>query len=412
MDYLRKQKPRTGSGTDGFVSTSGSLNRSPSNRTAPVLPGGAQPVTNLSNFKRRPGFAASTKPLGSSVPSALPQSPAGRQTPSPVGGPRRPPANNMDMKLPGATRPGHKKPKTKRQIVKRILKVLAVLTVLAAILVGFLIFKGFLNVNDVLRGGGNAAALDRNVDPSKLKGEGDGRVNILMLGRGGEGFDGPDLTDTILVASIDPIQKQASLLSIPRDLYVKNGDGGTKINAIYVNAKNRALNNNRERLANKEAAQKAGTDAIKSKVQETMGIPIHYYVMLDFKAFEDAINTVGGVSLNVDKDGEVYERLYDPSTRKQYILSVKAGPNTFDGKRALFYSRSRQTSNRGDFDRAERQRALLIALKEKILSAGTYSNPVKINQLITNFGSHVSSDLATNDLTRLYDIAAQLNPVK
>jgi anionic cell wall polymer biosynthesis LytR-Cps2A-Psr (LCP) family protein len=74
----------------------------------------------------------------------------------------------------------------------------------------------------VLRGGGRAPALAENVDINKLKGEGDGRINVLLLGNGGPGHDAPDLTDTILLASIDPINHNTALLSIPRDLMGKN----------------------------------------------------------------------------------------------------------------------------------------------------------------------------------------------
>ena len=73
-------------------------------------------------------------------------------------------------------------------------------------------------VNSVFRGGGNSTLINGDIDPSKLKGEGDGRINILLLGKGGAGHDGADLTDTILIASIDPINDKAGLLSIPRDL--------------------------------------------------------------------------------------------------------------------------------------------------------------------------------------------------
>src|SRR5690606_32760321 len=86
--------------------------------------------------------------------------------------------------------------------------------------VGFLLGAAYLRAANIFQGGSSALALSSEIDPSQLKGEGDGRVNVLLLGRGGIGHSGPDLTDTIIVASIDPIQKDAGLLSIPRDLYV------------------------------------------------------------------------------------------------------------------------------------------------------------------------------------------------
>src|SRR5690606_31257298 len=92
--------------------------------------------------------------------------------------------------------------------------------------------------------GGNSALLhSQDVDPSQLKGEGDGRINILVLGKGGpEQRSGPDLTDTIIIASIDPISNEAALLSIPRDFWVKSPSGGqSKINQVYHDAKHAKL---------------------------------------------------------------------------------------------------------------------------------------------------------------------------
>jgi hypothetical protein len=141
-----------------------------------------------------------------------------------------------------------------------------------------------------------------------------------------------------------------------------------------------------------------------------MGIPIHYHVMVDFRAFKEAVNTVGGVDLNVGQNGAVYEQLWDESTGKNYILNVQPGQQHFDGTRALFYARSRYTSPRGDFDRTERQRKIILALKSKVLSAGTYADPRRIAALLNEFGNHVNTNFnGTDDLMRLYDITKDIN---
>ncbi len=232
-------------------------------------------------------------------------------------------------------------------------------------------------------------------------------MNILLLGKGGDGHTAPDLTDTILIASIDPVQKQVALLSIPRDLNVANS-GIKKINSVYADAKYAAVNKN----ANDVDAENAGFDAIEQVIEEKIGIPVHYHIMVDFEGFKKAISTVGGVDIDVDADNTVYEVLWDPTTRKHYTLDVKQGKQHFDGTRALFYARSRQTSPRGDFDRTERQRKLLIALKEKVLSVGTFANPVKLSQLISDFGDHVSSNLSKNEVLRVYDLGKDIGADK
>jgi LCP family protein required for cell wall assembly len=305
-----------------------------------------------------------------------------------------------------------KKPRGKHHRLKIAMKSFAALLVLVLIVGGFFFAKGYLKLHKVLKGGGEgAAALNKDVDPFQLKGEGDGRVNILMLGKGGPGHDGPDLTDTILVASIDPIAKEAALLSVPRDLYVKTPTGGSsKINAIYANAKYAVLNRSSKKTADVNSqTEKAGIDAIEKTVSADMGIPIHYYVMVDFEAFRSAIDTVGGIDINVT------EQLYDPTVaweNNNNPVIAKVGLDHMGGKQALLYARSRHGSARGDFDRTERQREILMALKTKIMSTGTLANPVKLNGLMDAFGNHVSTDLGLNDVSRLYDIGKDIDGSK
>lgn len=274
-----------------------------------------------------------------------------------------------------------------------------VLIVLALLGGGFLVTKGALKLHKVFKGGGDAAALQANVKPELLKGEGDGRVNILLLGKGGAGHDGPDLTDTIIVASIDPVNKTTNLVSVPRDLWVTvSGQGSTKINAVYANAKYKSLNSNHKDTAK---AERAGIDAIEQAVSQVLGIPIHYYGMVDFQAFRQAIDTVGGVTVTVPEDLVDYSMAWE---NKGNPVLAKKGVQTFDGRQALMYVRSRHGSARGDFDRTERQRLVIAALSQKVLSAGTYTNPLKISQLMSAFGDHVSTDLSVNNALRLMQL--------
>ncbi len=283
-------------------------------------------------------------------------------------------------------------------------------------LILIMLFGGFFGgrawwlANKIFQGGGGAVAMQDNVDPSQLRGEGDGRVNVLLLGRGGEGHDGADLTDTIVIASINPIQKEAALLSIPRDLYVQSGSygGHSKINAVFANAKNNALANSSpsdsERVAKAEAA---GFKAIEDIIQSKIGIPIHYHAVIDFAGFAKAIDTVGGVDVDVSESLSVYEgNMW--LMGQHYTLNVPQGKSHFNGIRALAFSRSRHTSARGDFDRSERQRLIMVALKDKIFSAGTYGNPLKINQLMGDFGNHIRTNLGLNEVKRLYEIGSEI----
>src|SRR5690606_38101104 len=130
-----------------------------------------------------------------------------------------------------------------------------------------------------------------------------------------------------------------------------------------------------------------------------VGVPIHFHAMIDFDAFIKAIDTVGGVDINVET------AVYDTNFAWQFgVLDVKAGLQHFDGKRALMYARTRYTSERGDFDRTERQREILLALKSKILSLETFSNPFKVAQLMNAFGDHATANFSPGELKRMYEL--------
>src|SRR3989344_1382962 len=193
-----------------------------------------------------------------------------------------------------------KKPLTKKQ---KILRISAVVLIILAIIIGVLFAKGYLTLRKILPGGGGAAALQQNVDPSKLRGEGDGRVNILLLGRGGEGHEGADLTDTIIIASIDPIAKEAALVSIPRGLYVPVEDfGSMKVNSVFATGKSLAQSNSGNiKTGNDQQYEAEGFKLLEKTLETNLGIPMHYHAMVDFQGFKEAVDTVGGVSFNAPK---------------------------------------------------------------------------------------------------------------
>ncbi|MDO8265945.1 MAG: LCP family protein [Candidatus Saccharibacteria bacterium] len=291
---------------------------------------------------------------------------------------------------------------------KRILKRTGLVFAVIILAVGSILGYGYMKYSQIFKGNGDgAAALQENVDPSKLNGEGDGRVNILLLGKGGPGHEAPDLTDTILLASIDPVQDEAALLSIPRDLYVEDALGTSmKINAVYSTAKQSKLAKSGKTDADLQAAEDAGLKAVKQTVSEVLGVPVHYYVMVDFTAFKEAIDTVGGITIDVK------EPLYDASMawlNGGKSLLADEGLQTFDGTRALMYARSRHGSARGDFDRTERQREVILALQQKAMSMGTFSNPFKVVELLNTLGNNVRTDLnGTGELKRLYEIIQKI----
>jgi hypothetical protein len=134
-----------------------------------------------------------------------------------------------------------------------------------------------------------------------------------------------------------------------------------------------------------------------------IGVPIHYHAVVDFAAFKQTVDAIGGVSFYVP------ETLYDPTiaweNHGNSYIALK-GNQTFDGKKALLYARSRETSS--DFARGQRQRQLMVAIKEKIFTLGTFSNPVKVSNLLSSMGNNVYTDFSLDDMMRLYKIVGKI----
>ena len=226
---------------------------------------------------------------------------------------------------------------------------------------------------------------------SKLKGEDEGRVNILLLGIGDPGHDGGNLSDTNMVVSLNTKTNpaQVSMISIPRDtrVYIP-GHGYAKIN---------------------EANSAGGPQLAEQTVSDTLGIPIHYYVTADFTGLKQAVDAVGGVDINAPDD------LYDPEypcDNNQYRscgFKLKAGQQHMDGTTALKYARCRKGTCGDDFGRAIRQQQVLQAMREKALSLQTLSNPAKVTNLINAAGDNIKTDLSLANIQRLRDLTKNLN---
>ncbi len=222
----------------------------------------------------------------------------------------------------------------------------------------------------------------------QLAGEADDRVNILLLGMGGEGHEGPNLTDTIMVASIKPSEKKVALLSVPRDLIVPTeSHGWRKINS--VNAFGEMTSPGR------------GSDYARTALEGLLGIDIPYYVRVDFSGFTQLIDGVGGIDVHVDKKFADYS--YPTNDYGVTAISFTEGWQHMSGATALKFTRSRHGTNGegSDFARAARQQKVLTALKDKMLEAKTYRNPVAIVNTLAALQSNITSNLQIGEMLRL-----------
>lgn len=295
----------------------------------------------------------------------------------------------------------------KRNYKKIVLGFLAVFLVFLVVFFGWraynltkkIIVAKSSSASPYLSGGDDLA----KTDISKFE-SGDRRINILLLGKGGEDHPGGNLTDTIQVVSIDPKNKEVAILSIPRDLYIKvDGLGSHKINSIYTLAKNNDLDKNIESENEDKKSSEDDSKSLNLMKQVTgdlLGVPIHYAAVLNFDGFKKIIDILGGIEINVT------EEIYDPYFPDKYVLGyeefyVEKGINQFDGEQALKYARSRETTS--DFDRSKRQQEILIAAKDKALKV---MNVKKLSQILNVLSENLKTDLQLGEIEELSKIAA------
>lgn len=212
----------------------------------------------------------------------------------------------------------------------------------------------------------------------------DDRINILLLGIGGEGHDGPELTDTIILGSVRPSDHQLGLLSLPRDLLVNAPEiGRRKINAVNALAQQR--NPGEGMLATAEV------------VEDIVGQEIPHVVTVNFRGFAELIDALGGIDIMVDRT--FTDPLYplDDGLGSVEELTFTQGWTHMDGKTALQFVRSRHGNNGEgtDFARAARQQKVILAAKDKALALGTLLNPRRLSAIMDVLGRNVRTNIST-----------------
>jgi LCP family protein required for cell wall assembly len=226
----------------------------------------------------------------------------------------------------------------------------------------------------------------------------DGRINILLLGVGGEGHEGSQLTDTIILASLDRQGNRIGLLSIPRDSAYPLGNGRfQKINAVNAYA---------EKEHPGEGA-KYTADAFR----KLLDIRIDRVIRIDFKGFAKFVDALGGVDVNVERsftDSSFPTDNDGPNPYKWTSVSFQKGWQHMDGKRALTFARSRHGTNGegSDFARSRRQQLVLEAVRTKLFSLGTLSNPKTVTDLWSALSSNIQTDLTAWDMLKLMPLAS------
>lgn len=209
-------------------------------------------------------------------------------------------------------------------------------------------------------------------------------LTILLLGLDSRPETGTLNTDVIMIASFNPADKSVSLVSLPRDTYVKvDGWKGRKANGFY----SVLYNDNKDTLF----------DEIKPIYSEFMDVPIDYVTVIDFKTFEDIVNELGGITVHVDQDMH-----YEDPTDGTHI-DLKEGTQELDGDQALDFVRYRH-SNRGetpessDLERNQRQQAVISAMVSKLKS---FNALFKVNGILDAIGNNIRTDIPNQQLKSL-----------
>ncbi|MCX6744065.1 MAG: LCP family protein [Candidatus Parcubacteria bacterium] len=225
-----------------------------------------------------------------------------------------------------------------------------------------------------------------------LSGEKDDRINILLLGMGGEGHPGPYLTDTNILVSIQPSTKKISMVSIPRDLSVPiPGYGWRKINEA----------NHYGEMKEKGTGAQAAADVV-TKVFDQ---PINYYIRVDFAGFEKLIDELGGIKIFVDN---AFTDSQFPTDDYGYqTVSFEQGWQKMNGKTALNYARSRHGNNgeSSDFARSKRQQKVLAAIKDRAFAFTTFISYRKISALLNMYKENVVTNLEPWEIYKFYKLA-------
>ena len=153
-------------------------------------------------------------------------------------------------------------------------------------------------------------------------------------------------SDAIIVVNIDPVERRATLISVPRDLYVDiAGYGVMRINQTFV---------------------RGGAQLTRRTVEAVLGLPVDYFVKIEFDGFERIIDTLGGVEVELAQP--LYDPYYPDDADGFKPLRIPAGRQRLNGEQALGFARSRLTDPEADFGRSKRQQQLLMALRDQLLT--------------------------------------------
>ena len=215
-------------------------------------------------------------------------------------------------------------------------------------------------------------------------------TNILLAGMDTRQWKRGGRTDVLVVLVLDHRTNHVGLVSIPRDLYINiPGHGPNRINTVF----SRGL---------REGGRKQGIALLSAAVQHTLGLPISSVVFIDHAGFEGLVDTLNGLTVRVICP--IRDRFIDPRGPGDRLeLKLEAGVHHLDGRTTLMFARSRH--GRGIFDRARRQQAVLLSMRDRVKELGLG----RVGKLLPALRKMVYTTMSTYDIMSL---GARLSRVK
>lgn len=307
---------------------------------------------------------------------------------------------------------GERKPKKvlskKRRIIKWTLIALAVIILAVG---GYLAYKAINASNNIFKG--NLLGLIQN---QPLKEDANGRSNILILGTSEDDPDHPGayLTDSMMVVSIHQKSNSAAMFSIPRDLYV---DYKRACNSGYQGKINEYFNCVNSDWQSKEAQEQRMRETRKF-IGDIFGLDIQYTAHVNNTVVKEAVDAVGGIKVDIQGSNGapgILDRNFDWRCNYQcHLVKYDNGVHELDGKHALFLAMARGDRaptyglGNSNFDREQNQQKILVALKEKAVSAGTLSDVGKVTGLMDAFGDNLRTNFDTSEIRTLMQLGTDI----
>ncbi|MCY6371410.1 LCP family protein [Clostridium ganghwense] len=220
-------------------------------------------------------------------------------------------------------------------------------------------------------------------DMPELK-EVDGITNILLLGSDARTLDEKSRSDAIMILTIDDIHKKLKLTSILRDSYVKiPGHGEQKINHAFVYG---------------------GPDLLVKTIESNFSIKLDKYAIINFSGFQDLIDSIGGLDINVKPKevAEINKYIQEVNGNNSHLLKGP-GLQHLDGQQALSYSRIRHVGN-GSYERTERQRHVISLIVDKLKDTPMIKYPVVTSNLIPYIKTNMDITEIMNYAYTIYEI--------